>query len=340
MSLRISIAGIGAVSAAGWGVQALREAVHSGAEIKPSILIREARGMTISTPVLRVPEAGANIPKFARLRRASPITKYAAAAMAEAVPADRLAASLAGEFRIGVITTLMNGCVNYSNRFYGEVLNDPSIASPILFPETVFNAPSSHLSAMLGSTSPNDTLIGDGAEFFTGLELAAEWIERGEVDGCVVVGNEEIDWLCAEALRFYSRGYLPSEGAAVLYLEAGEVGPQLLHVPDPQTFRGSRERIEAAHRLRGLLGLENSDRTLLVDGRCGVTRHDEPEDLAWADWRGKRVSPRRIVGESLGASSAMQCVFAVQELHNGTFDRAVVTSVGGNEQAAAAVFGR
>jgi len=338
MSTRISIVGIGAVSAGGWGVEALCDAVREGREIERSLLARESLGMSVNTPVLRVPEAGANVPKFARLRRASPISKYAAAAVAEAVPADRLAASLAGEFRIGVITTLMNGCVNYSNRFYGEVLNDPSIASPILFPETVFNAPSSHLSAMLGSTSPNDTLIGDGAEFFTGLELATEWIARGEVDGCVVVGNEELDWLCAEALRFYSRDYVPSEGAAALYLEAGDLGPQLLHVPDPQTFSGSRERIAAATRLRHLLDVECDGRTLLVDGLCGVMKHDQPENEAWAGWHGIRLSPRRIVGESLGASAALQCVIAIAMLRSGDCSKAIVTSVGGNEQAAGAVF--
>jgi len=339
MSSRISIVGIGAVSPAGWGVQALCEAVRTSAELGHSMLVREALGMTVKTPVLRVPEAGSTIPKFARLRRASAISKFAASAVAEALPPERLAASLAGEFRIGVITTLMNGCVNYSNRFFGEVLNDPAIASPILFPETVFNAPSSHLSAMIGSTSPNDTLIGDGAEFFTGLELAAEWIERGEVDGCLVIGDEEIDWLSAEALRFYSRDYVPSEGAAALYLEAGGSGPRLLHVPDPKTFSGSRERIEAAARLREVIGADDDGTTLLVDGRCGLKSHDLPENLAWSDWQGARCSPRRVLGEALGASAAFQCVVAVDALRNGSCARTVVTSVGGNEQAAGALFG-
>ncbi|MEI7927846.1 MAG: hypothetical protein WCH40_04790 [Verrucomicrobiales bacterium] len=339
MSAGISVVGIGAVSAAGWGVQALCEAVRSGAEIERSILTRESFGETVNTPVLRVPEPGANVPKFPRLRRASPISKYAAAAVIEAVPAERLASSLAGEFRIGVITTLMNGCVIYSNRFYREVLNDPGIASPILFPETVFNAPSSHLSALLGSTSPNDTLIGDGAEFFTGLELAAEWIGRGEVDGCIVVGNEEIDWLSSEALRFYSRDYVPSEGAAALYLEAGDHGPQLLQVPDPLTFSGARARVDAARQLRVALDANDDGRTLLVDGRCGVLKHDQPENLAWVDWQGLKFSPRRIIGESLGASAAFQCAVAIDAIRSGQFERAVVTSVGGNEQAAGAVFG-
>lgn len=338
MSRRISVAGIGAVSAAGWGVEALAEAVRSQRFIERSSLDRESAGVRVATPVLRVPDGGSSIPKFSRLRRASAISKFAAAAVSEALPADRLAASLAGEFRIGVITTLMNGCVNYSNRFFGEVLHDPAVASPILFPETVFNAPSSHLSAMLGSTSPNDTLIGDGAEFFTGLELATEWLDRGEVDGCIVVGDEEIDWLSAEALRFYSRDYLPSEGAAALYLEAGGEGPQLMHLPDPQTFSGSRGRIEAAKRLRALLDSPGHDRPLLVDGRCGVAKHDLPEDLAWSDWAGARLSPRFIVGESLGASAALQCVLAIHALRSGEVSDALVTSVGGNEQAAGAHF--
>jgi 3-oxoacyl-(acyl-carrier-protein) synthase len=166
-------------------------------------LERQFGESTVSTPVLRVPAEGATTPKFARLRRTSPISKLAAAAAVEALGEERLAAIAAGTLRVGVIFTLTNGCVNYSNRFFAEALADPAMASPILFPETVFNAPSSHLSAMIGSVSPNDTLIGDSSGFFTGIDLAVEWIERGDVDGCLVGGAslqvDEFGGIC----RFY-----------------------------------------------------------------------------------------------------------------------------------------
>ena len=137
MSLPIAITGTGAVSPAGWGVAALMQALRSGERITPSILERLSGETAIHTPVLRVPSEGATTPKFARLRRTSPISKFAAAAAAEALGDARLAEIAAGNLRVGVIFTLTNGCVNYSNRFFGEALADPALASPILFPGTI-----------------------------------------------------------------------------------------------------------------------------------------------------------------------------------------------------------
>ena len=251
--MKLAITGTGAVTPAGWGVRAMMAALAAGETIAPSILERALGASKAITPVLRVPVAGATTPKAARLRRTSPISKFAAAAAIEALGETRLAEISAG-LRVGVIFTLTNGCVNYSNRFFGEVLADPALASPILFPETVFNAPSSHLSAMIGSTAPNDSLIGDGSGFLTGLDLAAEWIERGDVDGCLVVAAEEIDWLSSEALCLYSPRYLPSEGAGAVYLEAADGAVQLINLPDPVPYN-SRGRLAAAHEIRKALGV-------------------------------------------------------------------------------------
>lgn len=333
MSLPIAITGTGAVSPAGWGVAALMQAILSGKKITPSILERVSGETAIHTPVLRVPAERATAPKFARLRRTSPISKFAAAAAAEALGAARLDRIAAGKLRVGVIFTLTNGCVNYSNRFFGEALADPALASPILFPETVFNAPSSHLSAMIGSIFPNDTLIGDGAGFFTGMDLAIEWIERGEVDGCLVMSAEEIDWLSSEGLRYYSRGYLPSEGAAAVYLESAPGPAKLLRLPDPVSLSGN-SRLQAAQKIRERLAPVDDGTTLLIDGRTGIARYDSPENIAWADWCGPRWSPRLVLGESMGVSAAFQAVAAVEAMKSGGFQQAVVTATGGNQQAA------
>lgn len=338
MSLPIAITGTGAVSPAGWGVAALMQAILSGEKITPSILERLSGGSAIHTPVLRVPVDGATTPKFARLRRTSPISKFAAAAAAEALGDTRLAAISAGELRVGVIFTLTNGCVNYSNRFFGEALADPAFASPILFPETVFNAPSSHLSAMIGSDSPNDTLIGDGAGFFTGVDLAIEWIERCEVDGCLVISAEEIDWLSAEGLRLYSKSFLPSEGAAAIYLESAPGPVKLMQLPDPVSL-SAFNRQQAAWEIRKRLSTVDDGRTLLVDGRTGIARYDSPEVLAWADWTGPRWSPRMVLGEGMGVSAALQTVAAVEAMKSGGYEQVVITATGGNQQAAGMLLG-
>lgn len=333
---RISITGTGAVSAAGWGVEALMAALESGARPEASSLSRERKhGDPVVTPVLKAPAAPATLPKSPRLRRVSPISKFAVVAAVEALGPDRVAKVAAGELRLGVICTLLNGCVNYSNRFFGEVLADPAVASPILFPETVFNAPSSHLSALFGSTAPNDTLLGDGAEIFTALEIGTEWLLRGDCDAVLVVGSEELDWLSAEALGLYSRNIVPSEGAAAILLEIGNGGPQLVSVPDPIPLAPGADRAEAIRQACDTTGARDDGRTLLSDSRTGAPRFDHAEDEAYAGWSGPQISPKRILGESFAAAAGLQLVAAVESLKSGKVDRALVAVLGGNEQAAA-----
>ncbi len=338
MSAGISIGGWGAVSAAGWGAGAMAEAVFAGKSLEIQALERALGDSIVSTPVLRVPTEGAPKGRFPRLRRASPISKFACAAAFEALGELRLAAIATGEIRVGVIFTLLNGCVNYSNRFFGEVLADPALASPILFPETVFNAPSSHLSATFGSAAANDTLIGDGAGFFTGLDLAIEWIERDDVDGCLVVAAEEIDWLSAEGLCLHSRKFVPSEGAGAVFLERGAGPVTVLRLPDSVPFSAC-SRHEAAAIFRERMAAEDDGQTLLIDSRAGVRRNDLPEVAAWADWAGPRISPKLVLGEALGAAAAMQVVLAAEVLKSGRCRRVVAVATGGNQQAAGILLG-
>ena len=120
--------------------------------------------------------------------------------------------------RLGIIFCAVTGCVNYSRRFYDEVLKDPATASPLIFPETVFNSPASHLAALVGTTAVNYTLVGDPGTFLQGLVLAADWLTDNRVDACLVVGAEEMDSLTANAVRLFERKTTFSDGAGALYL--------------------------------------------------------------------------------------------------------------------------
>ena len=333
---RITIAGTGAVSAAGWGVPALLRAMENGVPLPMDQIARPGNNGTLA--VRRVPRP-ADRPAFLthpRLRRSSSISHYAAASALEALGPEY------GKTRhTGVIFTLLNGCVNYSNRFFGEVLHDPSTASPILFPETVFNAPASHLATLLGFDAPAFTLIGDGAQFIPGVELAVQWLLDEVVDACLVIGAEEIDSLTAEALRLLSPDAIPGEGAGALYLERNGPGPVILEIAGPVPIQGvpSRAaRLAAAHTLRRALAPLPTG-TLLIDDATGCPRSDAPGLAAWQDWSGPRLSPRRLLGEAPGASTALQCVLAVQSILTGSSTCALTASIGADQQAAALVLG-
>jgi len=275
------------------------------------------------------------------MRRTSAIAHYTVAAAIEALGSD--AAKLATEgWRLGIVFCAMSGCVNFSRRFCDEMLKDPSTASPLLFPETVFNAPASHLSAVLGTPALYYTLVGDPGTFLQGVALAADWLSTDKVDGCLVLGAEEQDWLVAEAFQLFDPQGIVSEGAGALYLRRDSQrapGVELRAVSQPYLFSGHASRTEAARRARNDLAGEPPG-ALLCDSRQGLPRLDEAENQAWSDWSGHRLSPKVVCGDGLMAGAAWQCVAAVDALAASDYPVANVSIVGHNEQAIAAQFVR
>jgi 3-oxoacyl-(acyl-carrier-protein) synthase len=245
---------------------------------------------------------------------------------------------------VGVIFCTMIGCVNYSRRFYDETLKDPATASPLIFPETVFNAPASHLAAVLGATGLNYTLVGDPGTFLQGIALAADWLTTQRVEACVVVGAEEMDWLAADAVPLFHRQMVVSDGAGAVYLKsapAQKPGARLAAISDAHLFSQRQSRAQAARNARGELKQSHHSRPepeLLCDGIQGVARLDRDEQAAWDDWGGPRLSPKNILGEGYMAASAWQCVAAVDALEHGNYSAANVSIVGCNQQAVAARF--
>jgi hypothetical protein len=338
---RVVVQGLGAVSPAGWGVDALVDACQQ----RTSLPLKELTCPGYSQPLKAcgVPPASPK-PAFMsqpRLRRTSAIAQYAVAAALEAL-GDEAARFRNGTDRLGIVYCSMSGCVNFSRRFYDETLKDPMTASPVIFPETVFNSPASHLGALLGSQSVNYTLIGDPGTFVQGLALAADWLESERVEGCLVVGAEELDWLIAEAFDLFNPGGKISEGAGALYLSRGTAGQASVHlqaITQSHLFSSPQTRAGAAVKARQELG-DGVGAALLCDGIQGVRRLDEDENAAWSGWRGERWSPKLSLGEGFMAASAWQCVAAAGALSRGLCTSANVSVVGYNQQAIGARFGK
>ncbi len=337
----IFVAGLGAVSPAGWGLKPLREVIARNEAIAIKETTQPAWPHSLRVRPVPTPTPRPAFLTHARLRRTSPIAQYAVAAAVEALGDDAAKIS-SGNLRMGVVLCVMSGCVNYSRRFYDEVLKEPSTASPLVFPETVFNAPASHIGALLGATSVNYTLVGDPGTFLQGIALGADWLVSNEVDGCLVVGAEELDWLTTEAFRLYNRQTIVSEGAGALYLRRDPRTDPAIHISgitQPQLFSKTRTRLEAARRARAELG-NCGESCLLCDGLRGIAKADRDEKTVWSNWAGPRISPKALLGEGSMAGSAWQCVAVVDSLTRGDNSAAVVTVVGCNEQAIAARFSK
>ena len=139
----LHITGVGAVSPAGWSAPELQRAVRGGEPLPVTSCARPKGERPWECRVRTVPPAPPEKQvRHPRFRRVSAISRYAAAACLEAL---KDAGFDTPPPRLGILFVMMNGCVNYTGRFYQEVLDNPAQASPLIFPETVFNAPASHM---------------------------------------------------------------------------------------------------------------------------------------------------------------------------------------------------
>ena len=334
------MSGLGAVSPAGWGVPALRAALAAGEPLPAQPLERPGWDQPFLARGVPAPSPRPLFLAHPRFRRASPLTHYTAGAALEAL--DRRSQHPARPRRVGFIVCLQSGCVQHSYRFYKEVLEDPSTASPFLFPETVFAAPASHVATLLGEVPLVHTLVGDPAVFLQGVASVVDWLIEGRVDVGLVVGAEEPNWLRADAIWHFDHGCISSAGAGCVCLSldpAESMGVELDALTDVQTYLSSWSRSQAAQAMRQQLSAGSADE-LLCDGLQGSRRLDAPELAAWQNWLGPRVSPKRVLGEGLMAASAWQCVAACDALAGGVFKAATLSIVGCNQQAIGARFVR
>ena len=215
----VAVAGRGAISPAGAGVEALLKREPILASELVSLRAPETRRY----PVLRVDPKQPALDRWAReprLRRASPVAVYLVEAAAQALegwtrPADA---------RLGIVGAFFCGCPAYSRRFFEQTIrHGQSAASPALFPETVYNSPLSHAASILGIGGAAYAVVGDDTAWLDALRVGATWLALEEVDAVLVVAAEELDIIAVEA--YAAAGWLrsgsqfrPSEGAASVLL--------------------------------------------------------------------------------------------------------------------------
>jgi hypothetical protein len=331
---RLFIRGCGAVSPAGWGMESFRQALAANLDLPSKPVPRPGSSSAMSGRTVPLPNPRPALLTHPRMRRVSSISQFAAFAAVESLGSD-LAQVQQGAVKLGVILCVTSGCITYTRRFYEEVLRAPATASPLIFPETVFNASASHIAALLGTTAPAYTLLGDHGTYLTALALAADWLEEGIVDGCVVVATEELDWIRSYAMELLDRQLKVSEGAGAIYLSLTAPKKDLVEVStitDPQLYTNFQSKSQAVRRAQAELG-PLSEGTLLCDGLQGSPRTDRQEAEAWASWGGPRISPKRILGEALVASTAWQCIAVADLLQSKKYSAGVVSVAGCNEQA-------
>ncbi|PYI83089.1 MAG: hypothetical protein DME54_11970 [Verrucomicrobia bacterium] len=328
--MSLAIAGMGWITPLGSGVDAVWNCLLCG-EQACGEKITEQLGKQSYT-AFRVPESAlTSLTPHPRLRRASVISRFAAAAGFEALKNAGVNVDEKTAERIALVFAISNGGVIYTKRFYRSIVESGAqSASPLLFPETVFNAPASHLAAILGVTGAVYTLVGDGAVGLLAIKMAEDVMANATFDYCLVVGAEEVDWLLCDAYRRWrllrfeppvepfrqpARGMILSEGAGAVLL-AREGSPMIERINPGGHYR---KRAEAEEILKRILSDLNETRIDFVLSSANGTFVDEAERKALAQViPGALVyTPKPALGESVGAAGMWQIIIAALALRRG-----------------------
>jgi 3-oxoacyl-(acyl-carrier-protein) synthase len=370
--MSLHIAGLGWVTPLGTSVEEVWEKLCAGAAAEPTTIGESLGGKTFracQVPPVTVAEAA----RHPRLRRSSAISRFAVLAGLNALRDAKIDLDEASAARTALIFAISNGGVIYTRRFYQTIVESgAAAASPLLFPETVFNAPASHLAAVLGITGATYTLVGDGAVGILALKMAEELMTSGELDRCLVVGAEEADWLLCDAYQRWRllrsgppiepfaqppRGMLLSEGAGAVVIDReGKLALERIHAGG--IFSHRRElagQLDAIAR-----GIQNGHPTDILLASANGTFIDQAEEAAARNHFPEAAvyTPKPALGESVGASALWQLICAAQALRTqqlppllhvaaefslttarnpdgNCWRRAVVTTCGLNQQVAA-----
>jgi 3-oxoacyl-(acyl-carrier-protein) synthase len=369
-----SIQGVGAVTPIGADAKQTWDELLQGTEAVRQLLPKGFGGRSYyygAVPAKFTAAAG----RQPRLRRSGEISLLGVsaglAALADAgIPLE--------EARRGAIVfAIACGGVVYTRRFYHEVRTEgANVASPLLFPETVYNAPASHLAALLKIDGRDYTLVGDSSVGLSALHFASQLLAIDPtLPFCVVVGVEEADWVLADGFATWrmasnqssfpvfgpTQGTILAESAAAVVLSRS--GP--LHLVGTSAGLPFFSQKEAPAALAEVVAQ-------VCDGRspAGIlssangTFADRVEEAMFASSFASVpvYAHKPAIGDSLGASALLPLVFAKfaleqqklpPTLHAGDRlknvtrevteirgDEVLMTSVGFNQQVNAALVGR
>ncbi len=327
--MSLAIAGMGWVTPLGNGVDAVWERLLRGDEATATPISEQFADRSYSA--FRIPQSAVTGLAHPRLRRASVISRFAATAGLEALEAAGVKVDSQNAGRIALIFAISNGGVIYTKRFYRDVVETGAqSASPLLFPETVFNAPASHLAAILGVTGTTYTVVGDGAVGLLAIKMAEDVMMDKSLDYCLVVGTEEIDWLLCDAYRRWRllrsappiepfgkqrRGMILSEGAGAIVLgREGAITIERVHLGGCYGKRAEAEEILKRivcdlSQVEVDFVISSANGTFIDQAEQGALEQVIPDAVTYA--------AKPALGESVGASGLWQVILGAQALRHG-----------------------
>ena len=350
---RVVVTGMGAITAAGPDVAALRVALHGEHTCIGDVTLFETDGLrTHIAGEVRTMRASRLLPRVARAR-ASRSDRFALLATEEALAHGGLELPFADPARIGVAIGSSTGGMLETESYYRARLAQerPRGLRKRLAAATVA-APTDLVAAALGTRGPRlspSTACSSGA---IALAMAASWIRAGRVDVAIAGGSDALarmtytgfhalQALSSEPCRPFDRerrGLSLGEGAGIVILEseahARARGARILaelagaglscdasHPTAPHgEARGAVLALEAALRDAGA---SPSDIDYVNAHGTGTVQNDASETFALRRVLGATAgrvavsSTKALIGHLLGAAGAVEAIITILAIEDG-----------------------
>ena len=131
-----------------------------------------------------------------KLRRMSRVSKLAVAASVEAIEDSHLFKAYPDKNRVAVIMGTAYGSTSHVDIFFDSLLQGgPRGAQPLYFPETVPNAPASHIAMVHGITGPNTTFSQNLISAESAIIYGRQLLLQNRADAVLAGGADEISAL-------------------------------------------------------------------------------------------------------------------------------------------------
>lgn len=322
MSADIVISGLGTVSSCGCGKEALGAALEQArthfVDVDRSACYHRKHGARTAALSQHL-DLTCWLPR-ARARRMGPPSRFAVAAArlalldAKLTDEESAASSTLEGYRTAVVLGNSHGPTEYTERILRQVfLEGPTSVSPMLFTESVANAPAARIALELKALGPNITITQREAGPLLTVDEGATLLEGEYCDLALVGTAEECAPLLHAVLDRYRalarsnnrgpelarpfdakrNGFIAGEGATIVVLEREEAALErgarpLARVrlstsafdPDAPSTGWSRDPSALARRLADALdraGMATEEIDLIVSGANGAKNGDSLE---------------------------------------------------------------
>ncbi len=172
-------------------------------------------------------------------RRMGRISQMAVASSVEAIEDSGIELDAVDRDRCAIIMGTAYGSSSSVEDFYGSLLKEgPRGAQPFFFPETVPNAPASHVAMFHGITGPNTTFCQNEISAEEAVLYARNLLLQNHVDVALVGGADEISQILYSCYNVFlnkikagksdpiipmpGKGLVLGEGAGILVLERSD----------------------------------------------------------------------------------------------------------------------